>query len=371
MKCLLLLLLCFGTLARSIAQGISNNNSDIPGLIGLTSNNCTDIWISSSPPAGVNDNRLRVGSSSGEFHTLLRIDFSKFPKGMTGVRLVLTPFANGLPSIPMALDVVTSPWDNNTSWSNAPSFSFVRQLPAPLPGNAYLIDLTDLHAQWKAGTLPNFGIQLRPLAGSNGVNDFYSSAALPTQIPLLEVSDARRYSILFPLPFTYTMEQLAFLFGSATNDFCGESRLRRTGVGLPAPVGTDVRAAEAGVVKLALKHAKGGIVVIEHQGGPFGPFTTTYENIDPRRKKDPDDHDARSLRDGKLEAGESVQKGDIIGTVMQNPDLAVPQLHFRIREAAYAEPITLLGALPQQDCGGAPAFPEFFYDPARVLKWVQ
>ena len=49
-------------------------------------------------------------------------------------------------------------------------------LPAPVGGQSYAVELTDLYNAWQRGACPNYGVQLRPGKVSNEYfNQFYSS----------------------------------------------------------------------------------------------------------------------------------------------------------------------------------------------------
>ena len=65
-----------------------------------------------------------------------------------------------------------------------------------------------------------------------------------------------------------------------------------------------------------------------------------------------------------VNVGDTVTKGQKIATVADLGDNT--HLHFGIRENAYSN-ISNRGALPQTDCGGDPAFPEYFIDPEGVF----
>ena len=356
---------------RSHAQGITENNAGTPGFIPLDPSNATDIWISSSSGTGVNNQRLRVGGAGDYNYTLLRFDLAKVPADATSVTLLLFCVGNnGGSNVAMSLDVVTSPWDTSTAWQTAPSFAFLKPVPRPTVGSVSLIDITLLWQQWKSGAIPNYGIQLRPVSNANEYNEFHSTEALVGR-PALSVTLPPKYILKFPLPFAYTSDQLLSSYGEHWQDaYCGTRRLLDTGVALPAPLGTEVWAAEAGIVRLAVKDPKrGGFVVIEHDT-PAGIFTTIYSHLEPLKKNDLRKDDPTAPKTEKIKEGDVVQKGDVIGRLALGSEVAVPQLHFQIREAPYSYPVSIKGRLPEiEECGGDPAFPEKFHNPRYRVKW--
>ena len=48
-------------------------------------------------------------------------------------------------------------------------------LAAPTVGSYYSIDITSIYNQWQAGTLPNYGLELRPDNNNNNFDTFSSS----------------------------------------------------------------------------------------------------------------------------------------------------------------------------------------------------
>lgn len=354
--------------------GLSAAETEYP----LNSTNSTDIWITSyysyNDNYGVNDERLRVGGWADYYHSLIKFDISSLPADATSVKLLLFCYSNDNASnVGMDLDVVTSPWDNSTGWySPSPTTTYLKTLDVPAVGSWYAIELTELYKQWKSGAIPNHGIQLRPLGIAHEFNEFRSSeyAADPTLRPKLVIAtpDAK-YNLKFPLPAPYGPTQISSDFGAHwLNRYCGTQRLLHTGVDFPANFGTEVRAAESGIVRLARKSQEwGGYVVIEHNG-PTGIFTTIYEHLEPITKKDKaKDKDKTTPKEHTLKEGDVVEKGELIGKLVAGTEEYDGHLHFQLREAGYASPISIRGRLPEgASCDGDPAFPELFYDPKKV-----
>lgn len=141
-----------------------------------------DVWITSvfsyNDDWGVDDERLQVGGWGDFYHTLLRFDISTLPANATSAIIELSPFGRGDQStpVPMTLHRVTAPWDESVGWFSRPvATAVVAALPAPQPGTPYQIDVTALYNDWKNGTVPNHGIELRPVATNNRFNVFRSS----------------------------------------------------------------------------------------------------------------------------------------------------------------------------------------------------
>lgn len=182
-----------------------------------------DVWIASDysygDDYGVDDQKLQVGGWADLYHTLIRFDLSRLPRQAASAAIVLQPFrrtefASGDFStpVPMSLHRVTSAWDESTGWFNRPTAVFVGNLPEPVPGAAYRIDVTSLYNAWQSDT-PNLGIELRPSGNDNRFNVFRSSdyQADPTQRPKLEiipltVSSAATISSLSSQPVAFSAQ---------------------------------------------------------------------------------------------------------------------------------------------------------------------
>ena len=86
------------------------------------------------------------------------------------------------------------------------------------------------------------------------------------------------------------------------------------GINIAAPLGTPVSASADGVVKIVSDELKsfGNVIVIVHSGS----FSTVYAHLD---------HTA-------VAAGQSVKQGEVIASVGQSGNAAMPMLHFEIRK---------------------------------------
>ncbi len=98
------------------------------------------------------------------------------------------------------------------------------------------------------------------------------------------------------------------------------------GINISAPRGTEVRAAENGVIAYAGNELRGfgNLVLVKHAGG----WTTAYAHTD------------QIL----VRRGQTVKRGQLIARVGSSGNVARPQLHFEIRKGARAvDPARLLG----------------------------
>lgn len=107
-------------------------------------------------------------------------------------------------------------------------------------------------------------------------------------------------------------------FGMRPHPILGESRMH-TGIDIPAPSGTPIRCAEAGVVILAQWYsAYGNAVIVDHGSG----ITTLYGHMSAF---------------GEFLAGDEVKRGDYLGYVGTTGLSTGPHLHFEVR--SYGDPV--------------------------------
>ncbi len=172
------------TFVRVLSQGA-------PGTVGK------DIWTTSvysyapggnTPGGGLDDHKLVTGGWGDSYYTLTQFDLAGLPQQATSAYVELFCFrSQGSGTTGLYLDRITAPWDWRTQgtgrdrdrlwWANRPPTSswITTQLAAPQVGQWYRINITDLYNAWKAGTYPNYGLQLRPASTSNRWNEFYSA----------------------------------------------------------------------------------------------------------------------------------------------------------------------------------------------------
>jgi len=94
--------------------------------------------------------------------------------------------------------------------------------------------------------------------------------------------------------------------------------LRNDGINIAAPMGTDVIAADNGVVAYAGNELKGmgNLLIVQHQGG----WMTVYAHLD----------------GFVVRRGDKVRQNQKIGTIGQTGKVNEPQLHFEIRKGSQA-----------------------------------
>ncbi|GFO96663.1 hypothetical protein ig2599ANME_0852 [groundwater metagenome] len=199
---------------------------------------------------------------------------------------------------------------------------------------------------------------------SNEVPDGYISSSgtishghAITYISIFAEADPNIPPLKWPLNGTLSDRTILLDFGA--NWTYGECPYgvykKHVGIDVTAIKGENVSAAEDGEVEAKVSDSKHPEwkygIVIEHSG--VNNFTTVYWHIDPI-----------------VNEGDHVTKGQKIGTIANIAPYAI-HLHFGVRNSSYSD-IATRGALPQTDCGGYPAFPEYFIDPktGSVLKNV-
>lgn len=134
-----------------------------------------DVWITNVYNSR-NDHRLRVGGWGDYYYSMIRFDLAGLPATVTTAVIKLFTWGNDEASnVGMTIHRVTSDWDEAVTWSTQPTTENLGSLTMPVLGEWYAIDVTELYNDWQAGTLPNFGIQLRPTATDHKFNEFYSS----------------------------------------------------------------------------------------------------------------------------------------------------------------------------------------------------
>lgn len=158
-----------------------------------------DIWTTSvfsyappggGPGGGLDNLALVVGGWADVYHALLEFDLTGLPPQAESASLELHCYKTRSGSTTQIyLDRVTAPWDWRTQgtgpdrqrlwWADRPSTAQWHPglLPAPEVGSWYRIDITDLYNSWMDGSIPNYGVKLRPgpSPGNNTWSEFYSA----------------------------------------------------------------------------------------------------------------------------------------------------------------------------------------------------
>lgn len=114
-----------------------------------------------------------------------------------------------------------------------------------------------------------------------------------------------------------------------------EGGLHNDGINILAPAGSEVRAAENGIVVYAGNELRGfgNLLLVKHDGG----YTTAYAHAD------------RLL----VNRGDKVRRGQVIATVGQTGNVSEPQLHFEIRKGP--RPVDPRKELPPAQVSALPA----------------
>ena len=106
------------------------------------------------------------------------------------------------------------------------------------------------------------------------------------------------------------------------------SGMNNDGINIAVPVGTDIHAAEAGVVAYAGNELKGygNLILVRHDNG----YVTAYA------------HSSRML----VRRGDAVSRGQVIAKAGKTGSVSRPQLHFELRDGAKpVDPMPYLGRL--------------------------
>lgn len=189
------------------AWSVVTRNADPPSEItlpltqGQPGSPGKDIWTTSvfsyapgggGPGGGLDNHALVVGGWGDLYYALLQFNLSGISVRAQRATLELFPFQNRSETTTgLYVDRVTSDWDwriqgtgsdhERLWWSDRPSA--VQWAPtllsAPQIDGWYSIDITELYNSWIDGSVPNFGVQLRPAQnpGNNTWSEFYSANA--------------------------------------------------------------------------------------------------------------------------------------------------------------------------------------------------
>jgi murein DD-endopeptidase MepM/ murein hydrolase activator NlpD len=113
--------------------------------------------------------------------------------------------------------------------------------------------------------------------------------------------------------------------GTISSGFGKRSRGRHTGIDILAPAGAEVRAASPGLAKYTGngKHGYGNVVILDHGEG----ITTLYGHL-------------ATIR---VQSGETVPAGTVIGTIGRSGNATTHHLHFELRvDGEAVDPILYL-----------------------------
>ena len=189
--------------------------------------NSKDVWTTSvfsydgSPNnigfggGGLDNEELRVGGWGDLYYSLLEFDISGLPETASSAYVEIHPYTktNERRPVGMYLYRITGFWDWRTMgsgpdrerlwWVDRPpavpwTADEPQPMPAPISGEPYRIDITNLYNAWQAdnNNINNFGIQLRPTGNFANQNFFRSSEYMgdPSLRPKLVVTPSSTYS---------------------------------------------------------------------------------------------------------------------------------------------------------------------------------
>jgi|GEM_PF-1721471 len=142
-----------------------------------------------SDPDGVKDH-LVVGGWGDSYYSYLRFDLTGIPAEPTGATIWLYPTTGVYNPTGMYFDRVDGAWSLTTSWGQQPGATNLGTVPAATTGVWYALDVTALATAWLDGSVPNWGVRLRPQGTSHQFNDFYSAdyAEDPSLRPYLSLT---------------------------------------------------------------------------------------------------------------------------------------------------------------------------------------
>jgi murein DD-endopeptidase MepM/ murein hydrolase activator NlpD len=156
------------------------------------------------------------------------------------------------------------------------------------------------------------------------------------------------HSLKWPLSGSKSSRTTLLSFGQNWVESCGGQVMKHAGLDVSATESEEVKAAADGIVVEVYtgQHAQwADAIVIKHSSDSF---TTVYWHVN-----------------SVVSVNDSVTKGEKIGTVANLGSNT--HFHFGIRDNPFLSGKSDKGALPQSDCGGNPAFPEYFVDPDQSV----
>jgi hypothetical protein len=127
----------------------------------------------------IDKGNVEVGGWADWYYGLWKFNISELPQNVQSavVRLyVSNTESNGWTYPNLSLWVVKGKWSERVRWpQTTTSATYVRDIGKPSGIGWFEIDITDTYRAWKNGSLPNEGIQLRPLTNNANKVHFVSS----------------------------------------------------------------------------------------------------------------------------------------------------------------------------------------------------
>lgn len=353
----LALSLTFG-LASALAQTVT----DYP----LHTIGGKDTFITQTSPNGYfgRAEYLIVGGPSGSLYRgLMSWDMTNLPVLGTGDKAELIFYGlniSGYSPTEMQLGMSGTAWTDADPWKAFSWYggTFLKTVPATPYNNWMAVDITNWYNFWKSGQVINNGILFLSTTSSTRYTapasvDISVVEARPF-VRLTRVAVATPALLLtWPLSTSYSTRVVTQKFAEewSTGTKCNNLVKKHSGTDYRAAAHTKVYAAYGGYVKAVFSIAGwASAMVIEHKKPDNNKFVTTYWHTNPY-----------------VAVGSWVNAGDLIAEVADLKGNS--HFHFGLSNGAQfinaRGNVSAVGALPQTNCDGWPAFPSVFIDPEK------
>lgn len=305
------------------------------------------------------------GTSTAQYWGMMKWDMTTLPTIGQGDKVELMLYGlnfSGQSPTDMQLGMSATPWADTDGWKVFSWYgSVLKTVPATPYDNWMAVDITNWYSYWKNGQIVNNGILFLP---ASNTGKYTAPASVDISVPwarpylrVTKVAVAPTKTVLqWPLSTAYSSRAVTQAFGAdwSGGNPCGGKAKKHTGADYRAAKDTVVSAAQAGVIKtMFFVYGWANVMTLEHAKLDGTKYTTTYWHVSPN---------------SDMYVGKTVAKGDPIAKVANlAPYGNATHFHFGLHNGAYAlsngKDVPTVGALPQTDCDGWPAFPEKFLNP--------
>ena len=304
------------------------------------------------------------GTSTAQYWGMMKWDMTTLPTLASGDKVELMLYGlnfSGQSPTDMQLGMSATPWADTDGWKVFSWYGSVTKIvPATPYGNWMVVDITNWYNYWKSGQIVNNGILFLPSTSSNKYTAPASvDISVPWARPYLRVTKVMQVPqgllLTWPLSTSYVTRFVTQKFGEewwAGDGKCSvDQKIKlHSGTDYRAAAHTKIYAAYGGYVKTVFSVDKwASVIVIEHKKPDNNKFVTTYWHTKPY-----------------VAAGNWVNAGDLIAEVA---DISGAHFHFGLSNGGQyiniRGNVSAVGALPQTDCDGWPAFPSVFIDPEK------
>ncbi len=326
--------------------------------------------IQTSPYEYVNraDYLIVGGPPGSQYWGMMSWDMTKLSSLATGDKAELLFYGLNIPGFSptgMELGMSGTAWSESVGWQ---SFTWYNTLTKIVPATPYdnwmTVDITNWYNYWKNGQVVNNGILFLPTSNTGkytapASTEMYATWARPFVRVTKVVQVQQALLLTWPLSTSYATRVVTQKFaeewwaggGKCTID---QKIKLHSGTDYRAAAYTKVYAAYGGYVKTVFSIDKwASVIVIEHTKPDNNKFVTTYWHTKPY-----------------VAAGNWVNAGDLIAEVA---DISGAHFHFGLSNGAQfinaRGNVSAVGALPQTDCDGWPAFPSDFIDPEKNTQF--